>query len=96
VIKNGVMMSQDEFRAQVIRECIDAIPVPSGLNAHGVCEPYRICREALKSLLPKDRAKELVEAYRQTFDNHNIVATMMDDELDFARWLITNNHVKEG
>lgn len=51
----------------------------------------------LGALLPKpDPAKALVERYRQTFPNCDVVATHMDDELAFARWLIDQGVVGEG
>ena len=46
---------------------------------------------AIGELVPvvRSRAEVLVEAYRQTFINPDIVATHMDDEMAFARWLET-------
>ncbi len=88
---------QQDLRSAVIRECIAALPEYAGEPIAG---PFPMplaakktldgCRAALESLLPKpDRAKELVEEYRQTFKHPDIVACCMDDELEFAQWLVS-------
>ena len=51
--------------------------------------------EALESMLPKkDRAEELVEVYRQTFQNPDVVACNMDAERDFAKWLQAQGEIR--
>lgn len=76
---------------RTVQACIDALPVPSGLNAHGVCEPYRICRETLKALLPKpNKAEELVREWNPPARGWAFAAPALEE---FAHHLIESGRI---
>jgi hypothetical protein len=93
---NGAIMTADEFRAQVIRECIEALPKEAGdtpYDTFAVLEGLRIAHRALEALLLKDRATELVEAFLGSLPVYEMPDGQGADIHRFARWLITNNHI---
>lgn len=81
---------------RTVMACIEAVRPEgdwSGEKDHELALNFAVSR--IKALLPKpDPAKALVEEYRQTFKNPDIVATHMDDETAFAEWLVSTGRLQ--
>lgn len=78
-----------ELCEETVRACLAALgDSPSFSSIDRGMWDY--CYDCVQALLPKpDVAKLLVERYRQTFPNCDIVATHMDDEIAFAKWAVS-------
>lgn len=103
-----VMPTPTDLCPKTIQACIDALP-PSQPILRPTFSPgaqlaIALCHEKLKALLPKpDPAEELVKRYIATRRYQCLTECMpelfsdeIEDEYIFARWLISNNMLKEG